>query len=362
MPSSPTPRLRLVLENPGENLNTWGSILNAGAISMVDDAVAGRAALTPSGNLTLTSSNYVTDQSRMAIIDCTSGTGGTLTIPAVTKVYQVRNACSGGVLVTTGSGAVATVEAGSLATVISDGTNCYRFADAADVATCLAAAKTYTDAAAFASSSAVLPGQAGNAGNILGTNGAVANWTPLAPQATALATARNITLSGAVTGSASFNGTADAGIVTTLAAGQAVANLGFTPAGLGANTFTGSQTIGGSETINGAAATPPVAVIFSATAMTVDCTKSNVFTTTFTNNVATAPTLSGPIDGQTINWRIKQDGTGSRTITGHWPASFKWTNGTPGVLSTAANSIDILVATWINADSAWYASLSKGFA
>jgi hypothetical protein len=107
------------------------------------------------------------------------------------------------------------------------------------------------------------------------------------------------------------------------------------------------------------AATTPSAVTFSATAMTVNCALSNVFTTTFTANVTTAPTLSNPIDGQTINWFITQDATGSRTIT--WPTSFKWSGGLVPVLSTTANSVDLLVATYRSATSAWYATLTKAF-
>ena len=110
----------------------------------------------------------------------------------------------------------------------------------------------------------------------------------------------------------------------------------------------------------GGAATTPVAVAFSATAMTVNCALSNVFTTTFTANVTTAPTLSNPSDGQTINWFITQDVTGSRTMT--WPTSFKWPGASAGVLSTAANSVDLLVATYRSATGFWYASLAKAFA
>lgn len=109
----------------------------------------------------------------------------------------------------------------------------------------------------------------------------------------------------------------------------------------------------------GAAATTPVVVSFSATAMSIDCLTSNVFTTTFTANVTTAPTLSSPLDGQTINWFITQDGTGSRTMT--WPTSFKWPGGTAGVLSTAANSVDLLTATYRSATGFWYATLLKAF-
>lgn len=112
-------------------------------------------------------------------------------------------------------------------------------------------------------------------------------------------------------------------------------------------------------TVGGSASTPPVVVSFSATAMTLDCSLSNVFTTTFTANVTTAPTISNPSDGQTINWFITQDATGSRTMT--WPASFKWPGGVAGVLSTGANSVDLVVATYRSATSAWYVSIAKAF-
>ena len=126
------------------------------------------------------------------------------------------------------------------------------------------------------------------------------------------------------------------------------------------NLLVGTTTAGAKLTVAGNAATPTSAVTFSATAMTLNCALSNVFTTTFTANVTTAPTLSNPADGQTLNWFITQDATGTRTMT--WPTSFKWPGGTAGVLSTAANSVDLLVATYRSATGFWYATLSKGFA
>ena len=69
-----------------------------------------------------------------------------------------------------------------------------------------------------------------------------------------------------------------------------------------------------------------------------------------------------PKDGQTINWFITQDSTGSRLITGFWPSSFKWVGASAGVLSTGANSVDILVATYRAATSSWYCTLLKNFA
>lgn len=119
----------------------------------------------------------------------------------------------------------------------------------------------------------------------------------------------------------------------------------------------------GALTVVGNAQTTSVSVAFSPTAMVVDCSLSNVFETLLTANVTVAPSFTNPSDGQTINFIIKQDTIGGRTIT--WPASFKWPAGTSNVLSTTANAVDIVVATHRSRGqfpAVWYASLSKGFA
>ena len=128
--------------------------------------------------------------------------------------------------------------------------------------------------------------------------------------------------------------------------------------GTGSAVFATNPTIVGT-TITGNAQTTPVAVTFSATAMAVDCALSNVFTVTMSGNVTTAPTFSNLKNGQTINWFITQDATGTRTMT--WPASFKWPGGSAGVLSTGANDVDLLVATYMSSTGFWYSTLLKDF-
>lgn len=222
MPSTYTAQNRLELQNPGEGLNVWGSKLNADTIALTDFAAHGYTALTPSGNITLTTANGAADQARSAILDFTSGTGGTITIPSVSHVYRVRNACSGSVVFTTGSGTTATVETGNLAVVICDGTNCYRFADAADIAAAQAAAEAYALSLSYSGGGTGLPAQAGNAGNFLTTNGSVPAWSALtnAATATALATARNFSFTGSVTGGpTSFDGSANVSIALSIASG-----------------------------------------------------------------------------------------------------------------------------------------------
>ena len=211
---------------------------------------------------------------------------------------------------------------------------------------------------------------------VAGTSGGIPYFSSTSAWASSALLAANAIMIGGGAGAAPSTTTTGTGVLTAI--GNAVTGSGGIVLAT-APTLTGAVTInapasgtaltvtaatGGTTnagiTLNGSGATPSSAVTFSATAMTVDCTKSNVFTTTFTANVTTAPTISNPQDGQTINWFITQDATGSRTMT--WPTSFKWAGGTAGVLSTAANSVDLLVATYRSSTGFWYASLSKGFA
>ena len=135
----------------------------------------------------------------------------------------------------------------------------------------------------------------------------------------------------------------------------AVARLSITSAG--AWTFN-TNTTQNSFTFNGGAGTLTFPLTYAAS-LTIDCTKSNVFAMTFGAGNVTTLTVSNPVDGQTINVFLTQDATGSRTVT--WPASFRFPGGAAasGVLSTAANSVDLLVATYRASPGAWYCSLLK---
>lgn len=137
--------------------------------------------------------------------------------------------------------------------------------------------------------------------------------------------------------------------------------LTFPGAGTTVFGYAGNQLILGGLTIAGSAQTVPIALTFAAS-LTVNALLSNVFRVTLTGAVTTFA-ISNPHDGQTINIKITQDGTGGRTIT--WPSgagSLKWPGGTAGLLSTVANSVDHLVATYYSDTGFWYASLAKAFA
>lgn len=168
MTSSATTRNRLEKQGTGDNANTWGTYLN-GSIDLIDAALDGRTAFSLSGSKTLTSANYAADESRERFLDITGGTGGTVTIPAVEKWYIVRNASSGDVVFTTGSGVTQTVKSGSVTLLVSDGTNIRAGVD-----------KGYVDAlvanTAFATA---LPSQSGNSGKFVTTDGTNASWASL---------------------------------------------------------------------------------------------------------------------------------------------------------------------------------------
>ena len=109
----------------------------------------------------------------------------------------------------------------------------------------------------------------------------------------------------------------------------------------------------------GGVSTPSVAVTQVATAITVDCSLSNVFETTLTASIVTV-TFTNFSDGQTINWFITQDATGSRTMG--WAGDVKFPGGASGgLLSTAADAVDLVVLTYRDTTGFWYGSVLQDF-
>jgi len=124
--SSYTSRIRLEKQIPGQNENTWGTVLNDNVIDLVDDSIAAYTTITVSSvDVTLTQSNGASDQARSAFLDIS----GTLTsnvnvlIPALSKGYDVRNSTSGSFTVNmktaTGSGQI--IPQGQSIGVVCDG-------------------------------------------------------------------------------------------------------------------------------------------------------------------------------------------------------------------------------------------------
>ena len=126
MPSTYTSRNRAEKQAPGENNDSWGALLNGNTIDMFDQALDGMVSFSLSGSKTLSANNGTSDEARCRYVNITGGTGGTVTIPNVEKVYVVRNGASGAVTFTTGSGTTCSVAAGGLGIVVCESGNVCR--------------------------------------------------------------------------------------------------------------------------------------------------------------------------------------------------------------------------------------------
>ncbi|MCG9916023.1 MAG: hypothetical protein MH112_06635 [Phenylobacterium sp.] len=170
MPSTYTPSLRLEMQAAGENLNTWGAPRLNAVIDRLDQAIAGRSAIVLAGDHVLTSANLADDEARRAMLDFTGAGPATVTLPAASKIYLVRNSASGPVTLTTGAGAVAVVDSQDVTLVGCDGGDVFLLGVGG------LGLKAYVEAVAWSYNSGALPGQTGNAGKVVATDGTDAGW------------------------------------------------------------------------------------------------------------------------------------------------------------------------------------------
>lgn len=168
MVSSYTSRNRLNKQGTGDNTNTWGDVLNTGALELIDAALDGWATIPVSGSRTLTSTNGAADEARSRALKFT-GTGGTVTLPSVEKNYLVWNATTGNVTLTNGGPTTVTLESGDKLPVLTDGAGVFGLAIGG------LALKAYIDAATLAATGS-LPAAAGNEGKALMVRSGA--WTP----------------------------------------------------------------------------------------------------------------------------------------------------------------------------------------
>ena len=128
MASSHTTINRYEKQNPGENTNTWGGLLNSNTIDLIDESW-GVVSVNAGGAtaITLTANNGATDQGRRAVIVITGTptSANSIIVPAVSKPYIVR-AKHGGALavkVKVAGGTGPTFLTGESGIVYADGTN-----------------------------------------------------------------------------------------------------------------------------------------------------------------------------------------------------------------------------------------------
>lgn len=104
MTTSYTSKLKLALPTTGELDGTWGDVVNNNITSMVEEAIAGLAAVSTwaGASHTLTTADGTTSEARcmMLVLSGAPGAAGTVITPATSKVYLVTNSVTGGYAVT----------------------------------------------------------------------------------------------------------------------------------------------------------------------------------------------------------------------------------------------------------------------
>lgn len=97
----------------------------------------------------------------------------------------------------------------------------------------------------------------------------------------------------------------------------------------------------------------------SGASIAVDASLSNNFKLVLGIN-ATLANPTNLTDGMVLNFRIKQDATGSRTLA--YGTKFKWVGGVTPTLSTAANAVDLISGYYDSTDDTIVCNINKAFA
>ncbi len=108
----------------------------------------------------------------------------------------------------------------------------------------------------------------------------------------------------------------------------------------------------------GKATTTSILTVGSPAVVTPDCAVSNVFRLSVTADCALA-NPANPLDGQTINVILEQDGTGGWTVT--LGNKYAFPGGTAPTFSTGANDKDLLSCQYDVTDDVWLCSLIADF-
>jgi len=136
MASSYTSRIRLNKQGDGDNPNSWGTVLNDGVISLVDDAIAAYTTVEigAAATVTLSAVDGASDVPRSAFLEVKGSVGGThntisLIIPANSKSYVINNVVSANTTATdvvkikTAAGGGYNIPFGAVGLVVCDSTS-----------------------------------------------------------------------------------------------------------------------------------------------------------------------------------------------------------------------------------------------
>ena len=92
----------------------------------------------------------------------------------------------------------------------------------------------------------------------------------------------------------------------------------------------------------------------SGTTVALDLNLGTVFTLTLAHNLGTFNWTNPAASGYASSFilKVKQDGTGSRTIS--WPAAVDWAAATAPTISTSANAVDVFAFFTVDGGTIWY--------
>lgn len=128
--STTSPLLKMTLQALDENPDTWGTVLNASALQLLEDSISGSSDVdvTAAGDYTLNDAAggpTASDGARYMILDVNGTPGGArnVIVPTRSKVYLVVNTSDGTVTVKTVAGTGAAILAGEGQWVFCDGVN-----------------------------------------------------------------------------------------------------------------------------------------------------------------------------------------------------------------------------------------------
>lgn len=167
MPDTATTSGRLRKIEVGTRINLWGSDWNTN-LDLLDDQIDGFGTTVVNADVTLSSANFASDESRKAIQKFTGAGGFTVTIPSVRKRYIVWNACTAAVTLSAG-GTSYVIDPNSIELVLCDGSN------VKPVGYNGLNLKQYVASVVLGTLSG-LPAVSGNAGKVMYTDGASAFW------------------------------------------------------------------------------------------------------------------------------------------------------------------------------------------
>lgn len=341
MPSTYTSSLRLVLPATGELSNTWGTVFNAGATSLIDTSIAGTASVTmTAADYTLSNNNGVADESRamFIVLGGTPGASYNVICPAVSKLYFVTNNTGFAQTFKTSAGTGISVPNGARIALRCDGTNvveALNYAGSLTLGSPLAVGSGGTGAATFTANNVLLGNGTsafqvvapGASGNVLTSDGTT--WQSTAPSGNVASISfgsTGLTPSTATTGAVTVAGTLAAANGGTGVANNSANTITFSGAFGVTFTLTNTTsvtfptsgtlaTLAGTETLTNKRITQRVNSIADAATITPTGDSSDQYNVTALAQAATIAAPSGtPTSGQKLILRIKDNGT-NRALT-----------------------------------------------